>query len=474
MEVRAPEQMGNAELEKATLSETFDVFFASTGDLGIGVVEMLLDTLCTKSALFRQPVALLQELLRDIGIEIDGSFLEPVAGGREISPEAQLAGALSELMDQYEFEMRCLDEFKVVSGALSSWWSGDLERIDSLAVAEALLPGGVASALVSWVFGNDLVQTDTIDEFMTYVLKSRHAPLAGAYYLRSIARSVEGNVLLAEKDIHDALRCDFRYEPARVEWAMFAANHGDISTFISRLKQCESEFAQSQAEIARGFLPKYPPTERNAPCPCRSGRKYKSCCLLVPKLTSADTQNWMLDRVITWLTRPERRSRFNAYLEFFTLEMDDIDARAYGPWVVDAVLFEGGGFKQYLDTKRELLSEPDRELLEALVDSERALFEVTSVTPGESLGLSNMLSSETVNVIEHLGSLDSEVGGYRLGRVIRTGEGPFLFGPGIKVKPTMKQATLDLLQNEYGVFEFLTWMAGSLPLTFSLYALCCG
>lgn len=459
VEVFAPDQIGSGELEKAALSDSFGVLFTANGDLGIEAIEVLLDALCVDASLFREPVAPLQELLADIGIGIDGSFLEPVDFEREMSPEAQMAEAFSNLMAQHGFEMCCLDEFKAVSEALNAWSAGDLGRIDSFGVANGLLHGGVASALVSWVFGHDLVPTATIDEFMTHILESRGAPLAAAYFVRSIARSLEGKALLAEKDIHDALQSDFKYEPARIEWALYAADRGDISAFISRLKQCESEFAQSEAEVAMDFLPRYPPTERNAPCPCGSGRKYKSCCLLSPKLTSANNQNWMLNRVVVWLARPEYLSRFTVYFEFFARHMADADADGYSPSVVDAAVFEGGGFRRYLEMKRELLSEPERELLEALVESERGLFEVTGVTPGESLMLRNVLSGETVTVLEQIGSMDCEVGEHRLGRVIKTREGPFWFGPGIKIDFMNRQAALDLLQSEYDVFEFLSWMA---------------
>ncbi len=459
MEVFAPDQVGNGELEKAALSDRFDILFTANGDIGIEAIEVLLDALCVNAALFRQPVAPLRELLGDIGIEIDGSFLEPVDLKRDMSPKAQMAEALSYLMAQHGFEMCCLDEFKAVSEALNAWRAGALGQINSLAVAEGLLHGGVASALVSWVFEHDLVPTAIIDEFMTHVLESRHAPLAAAYFVRSIARSLEGKALLAEKDIHDALQCDSQYEPALIEWALYAADRGDLSAFISRLKRCESEFAKSEAEVAMDFLPKYPPTERNAPCPCGSGRKYKSCCLVSPKLSSESIQNWMLNRVVVWLAKPEHLSRFTIYLEFFARHMDGADAEGYGPWVVDAVVFEGGGFRRYLEMKRDLLSEPDRELLEGLVESERALFEVTGVTPGESLVLRNVMGGETVTVMEHLGSLDCEVGEYRLLRVINTREGPFWFGPGIKIDFMNRQAALDLLQSEYDVFELLSWMA---------------
>lgn len=461
LEVLAPDQIADGELEKAALSEVFDSLYIAIGDLGIEYLEVLMNTLVEEPSLFRQPVAPLQELLSAIGIRIDGSFAEPVDGEREVTSEASMAAALSELMERHGFEMCCFEEFKLVSEALNSWRSGDLGQINSLAVAKGLSHGPVALAFVSWVFQLDLVPPSTIDEFMTHLTTVKRSPVAAAYYVRSIARSLEGKALLAEKDIQTALQYDSKYEPARLELAMFAADRGDIATFISRLKMCESGLGESELQSAREFLPKYPPTERNAPCPCGSGRKYKSCCLVSPKLTSIDAQNWMMQKVVYWIARPERQSRFTAYFEFFAEQLGDADPdeEDFAPLAIDAVVFEGGGYRQYLEMKRELLTEPDRELLEALVESQRALYEVTSIIPGESLTLRNLLSGETVTVVEHLGSLDVNVGEYRLGRVITVSEGPLWFGPGVAVTLSKRQSALDLLESDYDVLDLLHWIA---------------
>lgn len=459
IEVLAPDPLGNGESEKAALAETYDSLYASIGNLGIESIELLLDTLCVTPALFREPVAPLQELLSDIGIEIDGSFLGPGTREKELSLENKMVEALSGLIEEYELEPCCIHEFLAVSRALNAWGAGDLVQIDPVAIAKGLSHGAVAQALVSWVFGHDLMPTSVVGEFATQVLESKRAPLAAVYFLRSIARSLEGKALLAEEDIRKSLLCDSEYEPAKLEWAIYAADRGDISTNISRLKRCESEIAESVARATENFLPKYPPTERNAPCPCGSGRKYKACCLLSPKLTSTSALKWLLNRVIDWLARPEQNSRFIEYFAFIEQLMDEHEAEDHTPLILDAVLFEGGGFKQYLETKSELLCEPDKELLESLTSSKRALFEVTGVTSGESLTVRNMLSGETVTVTEKLISLDCEVGEYLLGRVFNFWGGPAWFGPGIKVDLMKRQRILDLLQSEYDAFEYLSWMA---------------
>jgi len=459
IEVFATDQIENGEAEKAALSDRFDMLFTLNGDIGIEAVEVLLDGLCLSPGIFRQPVAPLQELLRDIGIEIVEGFLEPIEGQRHVSSQAWKADNLSELMDRYSLEVCCLEKFQMVLEALDFWRSGDVGQIDSLAVVKSLSHGAVAPVFMSWVFEFEAVPTSTIDEFMTHLTAVRRASAAAAYYLRSVARSLEGKALLAEKDIQTALQYDSKYEPARLEWALFAAARGDISTFISRLRQCESELADSHLKSAIEFLPKYPPTERNAPCPCGSGRKYKACCLVAPRLTPLDAQNWIFRRVIGWMTRPERNFRFMVYFEFLALQMGEADEESVTPLMVDAVVFEGGGFAQYLEMNRELLSEPDKELLESLVGSRRALFEVTSVIPGESITLSNFQSGETVTVIEHTGSLSCDVGDYRFGRVVDTREGPVWFGPGISIDLMKRQGALDLLESGCDIFGLLTWIA---------------
>ncbi len=458
VEVLAPGKIADAVPEKTALSEAFDALSFAIGDVGFEAMDVLLEALCANPLLFHQPVAPLQELLEDIGLEINGTFVESVDPDREISTEASLATALGELLEQYSFESCCLEHFGIVSAALEAWRAGELKQSDFRTVAQSLSHGPVAPAFVTWVIQFDLLLPSSVDDFMTQLTAFKRSPVAAVYFVRSIVRSLQGKALLAEQDIRTALQYDPNYEPAQLEWAIFAADRGEILTFISRLKQCESELAERELQIAMDFLPRYPPTERNASCPCGSGRKYKSCCLMTPKLTSTDAQNWIIQRVLFWMVRPERRSRFTSYFEFVASRLADLDNPEVDPLVVDAILFEGGGFTQYLEMKKELLSKQDRELLEALVESHRTLFEVTNVVPGESLTLLDLLGGETVTVIEHLGSLETKIGEYRLGRLINASDGPVWFGPGIKIGLNNRQSTLDFLKSGYEVFDLLNWI----------------
>lgn len=462
-EVVTPDQLADGELERNTLSDVYGALYDSVGELGVEPMEVLLDALCEQSDIFRSPVAPLQELLREVGLELNGNIVEMVGEEYEAVMQEWSAAALANLFEKYGFGSCCAKEFEVVSDAFSLWKSGRKAEIDAFQVVKSLSHEAVAPAFVSWVFQIDVNLPIVIDEFMTFLASVKHPSVASVYFVRSVVRALQGKALLGEKDIQTALQYDRDYEPAKMEYAFFAADRGDIVTYISRLGQCMSEFARNELSIVREFLPNYPPTERNSPCPCGSGRKYKACCLVRPKMSPAASQNWLYHRVIRWMARPESSLQFTRYFEIFSDMLGDAeDDDSAGLFVIDVVVFEGEGYHNYLEMKGELLSESDRELLDALSQSKRALFEVVNVVPGKSLVLRDFKSNESVSIDEHLGSLDTDVGDYRLGRVVRTNEGPKWFGPGMKIDLSRRDSVLDLLESDYDVSEYLRWIASVL------------
>lgn len=99
-----------------------------------------------------------------------------------------------------------------------------------------------------------------------------------------------GNQLVAQMRADEAERIQFlrdRHEARNNDSSQFITSRQEEkqTTPQPEGKLVSSQFITSQDDEYKVATIRYaePPTGRNAPCPCKSGKKYKHCCLNVPK-----------------------------------------------------------------------------------------------------------------------------------------------------------------------------------------------
>src|SRR5262249_41710124 len=90
--------------------------------------------------------------------------------------------------------------------------------------------------------------------------------------------------------------------------------------------------------------------------------------------------------------------------------------------VCDAVLFEGGAFVDFLDTRGFMLPEDERLLAEQWLLTERSVQEVLGVSPGEGFTLRDVRTGDLYEVRERAGSSQVVAGALYCSRVVPAGD----------------------------------------------------
>jgi len=179
-------------------------------------------------------------------------------------------------------------------------------------------------------------------------------------------------------------------------------------------------------------------TSRNDPCPCGSGEKYKKCCLGKSNVVPSDdvsyrriskvyrdleekieiyiVQNFneedIVDALDEFFCRPEEDDAY-----FLDEEIMDALQDLYRPWLIYNYRHAPGPGKEksksregitiaeaYMRENLHTMSETEKNLVMAISRKPYSFFEVTGVSPGESIDLENILTGESICVKEYMGS----------------------------------------------------------------------
>ncbi len=455
-----PRDLYRGDEEQAALLRAFTNLYA--GSKGVEPMEVLLDALCEDPSLFRLPVPPIQELTQSLLLEPRGIWLGPSMEDWNTPDEAWQTEKKAKIAESLGFERCCVKEFDNALAAWKKWRRSKHAEVDYKAVLNSLSHGQVAKGFTSWVFQFETFPHRSVEAFITDLVASGGSKAAAGYYVRAISRALEGKAILAEKDLKLALQYDSKFDLARVELANTFADRGDIHGYIAALKQCEPTSVLPLIAEAESLLPHFGPTDRDELCPCGSGLKYKYCCLKSPKLSPSTRIRWIMQKVIRWMTRPERRENISDFFLSFNQMLAEPVAEDYGEFVLDVAVFEGGGIEEYVDLRKELLSPIDRQLLEELAASKRALLEIADFSWGRSLSLRDTLTGDRIVVSEPPMSLDSKIGDYLMARVVNTGEGHALAGKSLPIFLRQRDGLLELLRHSPEPFDFLRWFASTL------------
>ena len=455
-----PKELYRGDEEQVALLSAFKGLY--TDARGVEPLEILLDAMCDNPTLFRDPVPPIHELTQSLLLEPRGIWLGPMVENWNTPDEAWQKEKKEKLAENLGFEPCCIHEFDSALAAWKKWRKSRHADLNYKSVLNSLYHGAVAMGFTSWVFQFETFPHRSVDAFMTDLVASGGSKAAAAYYVRAISRSLEGKAAMAEKDLRLALQYDPKFELAKIELASSIADRGDIHAYLSALRHCNPNAVLAQIKAAEALLPNYPPTDRNDFCPCGSGLKYKACCLKAPKLSTNTRIAWLTQKVTRWMARVERQENLSDFFLTFNKMLGEPTEEDYGDFILDVAMFEGRGIEEYLDLRGELLSPPDRQLLEAMNSSKRALFEIVGAEPGHTLTLRDTLTGEQIAVVEHLGSLDAKTGDYMMSRTIATPNGHILVGQKLRILLRQRDALLELLRHSPEPFDFLSWLSSSL------------
>ena len=118
------------------------------------------------------------------------------------------------------------------------------------------------------------------------------------------------------------------------------------------------------------------------------------------------------------------------------------------PLVIDAVLFEGGAFAEFLQVRGSLLPDDERLLAEQWLLVDRSVFEVERVNPGENVTVRDVRNGDVHEVRERTASRQLKPGQLICARVVPAGDSMQFFGGVEPIALQERDRVIDLLDAE--------------------------
>jgi tetratricopeptide (TPR) repeat protein len=418
-------------------------------------------TVCVEDpTVFTESLPPLCELVDDYGLEHDGEWLAP--GGFDFDRwhfergcvrlaerhdlDADDAIALYALVNLYEHMPLPLD----TAEAAEAGGIADLAAELGAMLADPML----AELLVAETIGTDRDGAAALGMFAEVLEpKVPRAARVACRWLQAVALERIGDIDAAERELLAAESMDPDWPLPLLDLARFASDRGDAERALALLRRAGAEpdyplvelLEQYQAEPRRDL-------GRNEPCWCGSGRKYKKCHLGREQLPLADRARWLYAKAMQHVLM----SGWNDLLIEVGYERcryadDDPEAltTALGdPLVLDAVLFEGGAFADFLQTRGSLLPDDERLLAEQWLLADRSVFEVELVHRGRDVTVRDVRTGDTHEVQERAASRQLKPGQLICARAVPAGDTMQFFGGIEPVALHERDPLMELLDTE--------------------------
>jgi hypothetical protein len=268
-------------------------------------------------------------------------------------------------------------------------------------------------------------------------------------WLRAVALERIGDIDAAERELLAAESMDTDWPLPLFDLARIAADRGDVERGLALLRRARAGPDHPLVELLeRHRAEPRRDLGRNEPCWCGSGRKYKKCHLGREELPLAERVGWLYTKA----GQHALLSGWNDLLAEAGYERsryadDDPDTLA-DPLVLDAVLFEGGAFAEFLQMRGSLLPDDERLLAEQWLLVDRSVFEVEQVHRGQGVTVRDVRTGDTHEVRERAASRQLMPGQLVCARVVPAGDTMQFFGGLEPVALHERDPLIDLLDTE--------------------------
>jgi tetratricopeptide (TPR) repeat protein len=270
-------------------------------------------------------------------------------------------------------------------------------------------------------------------------------------WLRAVALERMGDIDEAERELLAAESMDPDWPLPLFDLARFASDRGDVERGLALLRRAGAAPDHLLVKLLEQHRPE-PRRDlgRNELCWCGSGRKYKKCHLGHEQLPLAERVGWLYAKAV----QHALVSGWNDVLTEVGLErcryadVDDLDALTSAltdPLVLDAVLFEGGAFEEFLGVRGSLLPDDERQLVEQWLLVERSVFEVEQVRRGQGVTVRDVRTGDTHEVRERAASRQLKPGQLLCARVVPAGDTMQFVGVWEPVALHERDPLIDLL-----------------------------
>jgi hypothetical protein len=437
-------------------------------------------TACVEDpAVFTEPLPPLSEIVDDYGLAHRGEWLAPdgfdfdrwhfergcarLAERHDLDPDDAFAVyTLVNLFDQISLLIDAADADEPPEDALTAAGDGatapDAAELEGDRFADlvgelgsALADPLLAEVLVAETVGADRDGASALGMFAEVLEpKVPRAARVACRWLRAVALERIGDIDASEHELLAAESMDPDWPLPLFDLARIASDRGDVERGLALLRRADAGpddplvelLEQHRAEPRRDI-------GRNELCWCGSGRKYKKCHLGREQLPLAERVGWLYAKA----GQHALLSGWNDLLaeaayERCRYDVDDPDALAAAmddPLVLDAVLFEGGAFEEFLEMRGSLLPDDERLLAEQWLLVERSVFEVEKVHRGQGVAVRDVRTGDTHEVRERAASRQLKPGQLVCARVVPAGDTMQFFGGLEPVALHERDPLIDLL-----------------------------
>jgi hypothetical protein len=409
---------------------------------------------------------------------------------------------------RWRFSPCCAAAYDQASAAFARFRDegDDAPDLDAAAVAEALAHGSVTPALATSVLAPhdphdhsdhggpgdsdhaghghdhlhahddepDPAEVTALGAFGTWV--EREQPVAGlapARLLVAVTAERNGDVLAAEAALRTAVAAAPDYVPAAAELARYEIDRSELEAAIALLRHPQLAHDKSLLNVVEALRREvespYAGVGRNDPCPCRSGRKHKSCCLGNHHVLPGQLPSLLLHKLGLFVRRDERHALLHTLADTAVAQLGDsplanADRLAHDPLVIDFATFEGGAAADYLAARGGLLPPAEHELLEQVVKVPRRLWQVIDVGAGSAVGLSDPAAGGIVYVPARAGMEKLTAESRVLAHVVRVADGDEIIGMAVEVPTELVDDTAELVATNPTADDLAAWYGRRLAL----------
>lgn len=432
-------------------------------------------TACVEDpAVFTEPVLPLHEIIHDHGLALQGDLLAPagfdfarwrfeldctlLAIRHELDPDDALAlRTLIEIYDQISL---------VLIAAAESDDDATGPEITGLAELAAEFGAGLADPLLAELLVEETVGTGRAGAaalgLFAEVMEPkvpRRARVA-CRWLQAVALERIGDIDAAERALLAAESMDMDWPLPLFDLARFASDRGDVERGLALLRRAGAEPEHPLVLLLEQFRPEVrQDLGRNESCWCGSGRKYKKCHLGREQAALTERATWLYIKA----TQHALRSGWHDLLLEAELERGRYTDEGYpardDPLPMDAALFEGGAFADFLQIRGSMLPEDERLLAEQWLAVERSVHEVEQVSPGRGFSLRDVRSGDRHEVRERSASRQLKSGQLICARVVPAGDDMQIFGGLEPVALHERDALIDLLDSEPDAVELVAFLS---------------
>ncbi|WP_343709633.1 SEC-C metal-binding domain-containing protein [Mycobacterium sp.] len=319
----------------------------------------------------------------------------------------------------------------------------------------ALADPMLAQLLVAETVDTDLAGAAALGLFAEVLEpKVPRAARVAMRWLRAVAHERIGDIDAAERELLAAESMDPAWPPVLLGLARIASDRGDAERGLALLRRAGAEPDHPLVELLeRHRAQPRRDLGRNEACWCGSGRKYKKCHLGREELPLSERVNWLYAKAC----HHTLASGWTGLLAEVSYERcryadpDDDEALVEAmadPLVLDAVLFEGGAFEEFLEVRGALLPDDERLLAQQWLLVDRSVFEVEQVRRGQGVTVRDVRTGDTHEVVERTASRQLQPGQLVCARPVPAGDALVFFGGIEAVALHERDRLIELLDDE--------------------------